>query len=344
MAHKDIILKSKKIRPHKTYMEPNFEGSTVLVDDQFDYVDLWLKRHANSDSVIFWQQSRNFYKASLILPRESKALPAYYCIMNATKALLTAKGQPYTSHHGLSGKSENRTTSLSNEICKIKGSGLLPSLGSYFGANIANKEVCLMNVFYNIPFIHRAYTITFRSSLNLFIPIEDAHFVRQTNGHEAWFCAKIIDPRYTKDHFICKQRGWERDITESKDFIIRSKRRFRWIPQGIPKHERIRKLTENHKKVRRDIKYIYGPSKLWYFKRNDKIDKILTWPTAALTYIAMHRLSELTRYDPQRLHKHFSCQHNWLLNEFINLACDNYIDQIASEITGQEFMCPGYRK
>jgi len=41
------------------------------------------------------------------------------------------------------------------------------------------------------------------------------------------------------------------------------------------------------------------------------------------------------------LRKHLETQHNWLLSEFIATACTQFIDEISSEITGQEFMTPG---
>lgn len=190
---------------------------------------------------------------------------------------------------------------------------------------------------------HRAYTVRYRGSQNLFIPITKPHFVRQNRGNKAWFSAEINDSCYCKKSIIEKQRGWEHDASESNRFIIRSKHRFSWITRGSTKSERISKLKKYHQRIRRDIKYIHGPSKLWYFKRNDRESNTLAWPTPALVYIAMHRLSELTRYDPKRLSRHFECQHNWLLSEFIKLATDNFIDQVASDITGQEFMVPGYR-
>lgn len=55
----------------------------------------------------------------------------------------------------------------------------------------------------------------------------------------------------------------------------------------------------------------------------------------------MHRLSELARYTPTLLAKHFEAQHNWLLSEFIARALHQFVDEISAEITGQEFMIPG---
>lgn len=61
----------------------------------------------------------------------------------------------------------------------------------------------------------------------------------------------------------------------------------------------------------------------------------------ALTFAAMHKLSEISRYSPDKLSRHFDCQHNWLLSDFITSAPAQFIDEISSELTGHEFMVPG---
>lgn len=51
----------------------------------------------------------------------------------------------------------------------------------------------------------------------------------------------------------------------------------------------------------------------------------------------MHRLSELARYKPYILKAHLESQHNWLLTEFIMRSSKQFIDEIATEITGDLF-------
>lgn len=325
-------------------MRPTFDAPTVIVSDQFDYVELWLKRNSSLESVLYWKQAENFYKASSILPDGSKAITSYYCMLNAAKALLSSKNISFSHLHGLSGRSIGNKTSLANELSTIKGTGIFVSLSRYFGANLSGRHVSVKDALYNLPFVHRSFTVTYRGAQELFIPIVNPHFVRQNRGNEAWFCAEIIDDKYKKREIFSRQRGWEVDIGIKSKFVIRRKRRFKWnTSRGSKKSERINQLIKYHQKIRRDIKYIHGSHRLWYFKRNDRVDGVLPWPTPVLIYIVMHRLSELTRYDPKRLRRHFECQHNWLLSEFINQAADNFIDQIASDITGHELMVPGYR-
>ncbi|MHA7832851.1 MAG: YaaC family protein, partial [Algiphilus sp.] len=81
-------------------MHPEFDAPTVLVSDHFDYVELWLKRNSNQAARLSWQQAENFYRASLEMPNESRPIAAYYCMLNAAKALLEAKGIAYLPFHG----------------------------------------------------------------------------------------------------------------------------------------------------------------------------------------------------------------------------------------------------
>ena len=62
-----------------------------------------------------------------------------------------------------------------------------------------------------------------------------------------------------------------------------------------------------------------------------------------LMMAAMHRLSELSRYDPAGLIKYLEGKENWLLTEFIELAAMQFIDEIVCEITSLEFGNPGIR-
>jgi len=62
-----------------------------------------------------------------------------------------------------------------------------------------------------------------------------------------------------------------------------------------------------------------------------------------ITFGALHRLSELERYAPDILDRHFNSDHNWLLSEFISIAIPQFIDELSCELTGQNFQMPGKR-
>lgn len=76
---KIISYKGKNLTLHKAIKNPNFEGKTVLVNDPWEYVEMWLKRNNHNDEALFyWQQSRQFYEASTMLPLTSSPLTTYY--------------------------------------------------------------------------------------------------------------------------------------------------------------------------------------------------------------------------------------------------------------------------
>lgn len=342
MAHRDIIINSKKVGPHKAYVGPKFNEKTILVESHFQFIEMWLQRHGNDESRVYWAQAKNFYHSALNTEISSKPLVAYYCMLNTTKSLLALKGIEVSAYHGISGCPLSNKAMLVNEGIEIKSDGIFIGLSKYFGASLEGKSVNLKDVLYNIPFIHRAFTTTHPGMQDLFIPIYDPHFVRNKNNNESWFCATIKDKQYAKESIFNKQRGWELDKSEEK-FTIRRKRRFKWVSRGVTKAQRIETLKDYHSKIRRDIKYIHSHQRLWYYKRNDRSSSVLPWPTPSLIYLGMHRLSEICRYEPLRLERHFKAQHNWLLNEFINHSLPNFVDQIACEICGLELMSPKIR-
>ena len=102
-------------------------------------------------------------------------------------------------------------------------------------------------------------------------------------------------------------------------------------------------MIRYNKAIRRFVFYIHGSPVSWYIKRtktttND--DNYISLPPLILIFAAMHRLSELARYDPGKLSNHFECKQNWLLSEFLKGSPIQFIDEISSEITGLEFKVP----
>lgn len=52
----------------------------------------------------------------------------------------------------------------------------------------------------------------------------------------------------------------------------------------------------------------------------------------------MHRLSEIARYKPEQLDRLVNGNENWLLHEYMQAALDQFVDEMASEITGREVL------
>lgn len=339
MAHREIQYKNKPLTIHKAFSNPRFNEKTILVTSTWDYMGLWFKRNHKEKALFYWQQAQHFYHATTELPKNSSPLTAYYCMLNAAKAFLLAKNITFSDRHGVTGRQRPGRTYLSNEIIKFKGGGILAELCRHLGESANNEEYSLQHLLYNMPFIHRAYDLSYDSAPELFIPIKNPEIVRSRTTNEAWFCAEL-DKKYANMNTVNRlSNNYERDAGITDRFVIRSTRRFDWIPSQ--KSQSLVRYQQYHKTLRKDLFYIHSPQRLWYIKRSNGVDGFIERSTITLIFAAMHKLSELARYSPERLANHFEGRYNWLLSEFISIAPLQFIDELSCELTGYEFMPPG---
>ena len=148
---------------------------------------------------------------------------------------------------------------------------------------------------------------------------------------------------FENEHSINKlDTDFQRDRGLLDKWTIRSKRRFKWRTGSANRAHNLNRLRNYHARIRRHLVYIQGTTRLWYLKRSTVSGWIPRYQLSMI-FAAAHRLGELARYAPDRLDKHFDNQHNWLLNEFITLGLEQFVDQIASETTGHDFMTTGSR-
>lgn len=330
--------------PQKAIVTPAFGNKTVLVRDPWDYVDMWLRREKHDKAIKYWNQARNFYQASKGIPNTASPLTLYYAFLNATKTLLTVKGRTFVEQHGTSGTIGAGKTNLQNEIVTFKPNGILSSLCKYFDEPCNNETYSVKALLYNLPFVHRCFNLTFPTGfVELFIPVLHPRFVIMDGSHDAWFCAELAE-HHTNQHIVNKvtPMGYERDIGVAEAFIIRKRTRFSWYRSGPQKAGNLTRLRRYHKNIRRDLLFIPGDRTLWYLKRRGQPSAINRHPLT-LTFAAMHRLSELARYKPTVLYRHFELKQNWLLSEFIAGAPFAFIDEMACEITNEDYMPPGVR-
>lgn len=339
MSNQALTVAGKTLRPHGALITPDFKKSRVLCADPWDFVSLWLKRKHQDDALFYWEQARHFYEASILLPSLSSPLTSYYCFLNATKALLTAKKVTFSENHGLSGKSIGKKTSLENEIVNFKGAGILPALCNLLGEVLSNKEYNLKDILWRMPFIHRSFCLTYTSATELFIPILKPCFIKKEGATESWFFANI-DKRYINAHIEdAVAPGFEiYNNPETKMYELRKEKRFIWSSRKL--EESICNLTKYHTTLRKRVVPIFASENRWYFIKNVSGYNDIQHSQLVLIFAAMHRLSELSRYDPIVFSNHFNVNHNWLLSEFITNAPNQFVYGIASEITGLEFIKP----
>lgn len=338
-----IKLKGKEIRPQKSVISPELAARNVLTNSPWDFVDLWMKKEKQKNALFYWNQARVFHEASKGLPTQSAPLLHYYSFMNAVKALLTAKSIVFNEHHGVTAHNMRNSASkisLTNEGVRIKQNGILPSLSLYYGETESAKVFSLQELLFNLPYIHRTYCLTYPSQTDMFIPIKDAEFVVNKSIKQAYFRAKL-----SKDFSTAQviKRLPASFIQDTDKGVIRSSSAVSFSRPGKPTSSDIKKLLGLHRALRHELQYINGAQTLWYIKSNTSGPRRISKLPSTLTLAAMHRLSELSRYKPLELDSFLSGQKNWLLSEFIQQAPNQFFDEIASEITGHQFLIPNVR-
>lgn len=341
-----IKVKNRRLWMHKGVRNPNFLAEHVLTRDPWLYVELWLKRQKSKDSLSYWTQARRFAEASEAMPVEAAPLAAYYAFLNATKALLTFKKCAKGKHHGVTGdRPENARAMLSNEQVTFQMGGVLPDLCAYFGDSATREVYSLADILWNIPFIHRAFRLTFKAKAELFIPLESACYVRKDGTSESYFSARIID-RFTDRRRLSSIPSSFEVIEDEGGLFVRRKKRFRWFvgrSSAEKIHEAHKRLEHYHSQTRRLVVSISGNKDLWYLKKKVANNNPGSRHVMPLMFAAMHRFSELARYDPNGFERHLSGQANWLITEFLRNSMDQFIDQVATEITGCQFWPPKIR-
>lgn len=343
MPNEELRYRGHRLRLKKATIAPDFGARTVLVADPWEYVDLWLRRQEKDRARFYWGQARDFATAAAGLPPTSAPLLSYYSMLNAVKALLEVNEVQFADRHGVGGYRKENGRGLTAEIVEFRRGGVFGALTQLLDEQSADEEEYnLKQLLYNLVWVHRAFSLTYRSAPELFVPILDPGFSRRAGSSEAWFTAFVAqrDRQLLTGTRMPNQYEW--DPTDSLGLTIRETTRFRWRHRDTS-DDNLTRLKNYHVRVRRRVTYINSSQWLWYIKRNVSSPDLVDHSSLVITFATMHRLSELARYEPHRLAGHLDAGHNWLLSEFISIALRQFVDEIAAEITGMDFMIPGTR-
>jgi hypothetical protein len=341
-----IRLVGRELRLHKAIVDPLLGTRTVLTNSPWGFVTLWLKRHRKHNALFFWDQAREFHAASAGMTAQSAPLVHYYSFMNAAKALLDAKGRSFTPYHGIRSqllRQPHDKIDLFNEGVKILTDGVLPALSLYLGETEPHRIHSLQELLFNLPFVHRTYCLTYKNQGDMFIPLTECEWVVDTKTMQAYLRATLskdfAHPRFIKrlpSSLIPDPLGGNiRAIRSAKSTTIAS----RSLRAAMDRNN----VAQLHRELRRDIQYIRGAQTLWYVKGVVGGPRRLARFPLTITLAAMHRLSEICRYRPTELASFLGGQKNWLLSEFVQLAPSQFIDELAAEITGHQFLAPNVR-
>lgn len=342
-----IKISGREAQLHKCVKSPNLASRTVLTKSPWQFVELWLKRHGKKEALFYWGQASEFGKASVGLPTQSAPLLHYYSFMNAAKAFLSAKGVAYSPYHGVKAHNMNGASSkisIVNEGVRILNNGIVPALSNYFGEQEATTTHSLQDLLFNLPHIHRTYCLTYPNQTEMFIPIVNPRFVYDAAANVVRLHAQIS--RNFQSHHVIRRIAPEfiADATaDPKSYEVVSAASRQFTRPLKPTAADLAALTSLQEALRRDLFYINGSETLWYLRSKVTGAKTLSRMPTTITLAAMHRLSELCRYKPVELSSFLGGQKNWLISEFIQQSPEQFMDEIAAELTGHRILVPNVR-
>jgi hypothetical protein len=347
MTISPVRVSGRDLRPHKAMVAPQLGGRTVLTRSPWEFVSLWLSREHRKDALFYWDQARRFADAATGMPVQSAPLLHYYSFMNAAKALLSAKNVVFRDSHGVSShnlRSSLTNIDLSNEGVKIHQQGVVASLSAYLGDTEASTIHDLKTLLFNLPFVHRTYCLTYRSQSDLFLPLQNCRYVFDSQNRTVYLEASLSDD-FAAPHYLRQlppsfspdpARHTDRRAIRSVEFASVARRT---LPSAADRAA----VLNLHRHVRRDLQYINATQTLWYLKGRVAGPSNLQRSPLTISIAAMHRLSELCRYRPMELASFLAGQRNWLLTEFVLMAPEQFLDGVASEMTGHQFLLPNVR-
>jgi hypothetical protein len=280
------------------------------------------------------------------MPPESAPLLYYYCFMNAAKALLTAKGKTFSPYHGVKGNDSAGVRSkitLANRGIRILANGVLPALSAFLGETETSKEHTLQELLFNLPHVHRTYCLTYRSQADLFLPLVGCEFALDDLTMEVYLRAELSEDFADRKYIRRLPATLMLDPQGANNRSLRSQSSIPVSTKNLRAPADLSNLIGLNRLLRADIQYIIGAHTLWYAKSLLNQPRRLARFPLTLTLAAMHRLSEMCRYHPMQLTALLSGQNNWLLSEFIHAAPTQFLDELASEITGHQFLVPSVR-
>lgn len=376
--------KGKILRMSKAYTNQDFAKPTVLTDDVFPYVTFFYASHGkalkfiNQDNAtkygnpnqfgyeFYWKQAEIFYKAAKELPFEASPVAAYYCMLNAAKSYLAYKSTTADdfvdefSLHGISEDANDTGLDLDSIMVKHKQKGVFPlfarTLDSDFNLIWPNgqKSYSLKSLLYNLAFVHRAYSMTYTTRSKkvdeLFSPLYAGDMPKYYQGNDGKAYLRV---ELEKEYFAANAQTIPSQIltTVNQNFKLYGNLGFCLISKDGARYNSScisSELRNNNQKYRRYFSYIRGSKRLWYLKRtelqNAQGPEVINLSDLTINMAAMHRVSEIARYKPEQLNRLMKSKENWLLHEFIAQALDQFIDELAAEITKQDIMNAGQKE
>ena len=373
--------RNRALRMNKAYTEQNYQSSTILTDDVFPYIEFYFTGHKKNIKYtnpmlkpqygdpkqyhysFYWKQATIFYNAAKELPIEASPLASYYCMLNAAKAYIVFRSHTaddfveYLGRHGLCEDKGHTGENLDTIYVKRqKGKTVFQKFGNLLEPNFdalwaQGDSWSLKKLLYNLAYLHRAYVTTYtkprgKKIVEQFIPLNTGNAPAYHKGNDGNLYLLIgLDRKFFPNSITMLPSVVSASVADA--FYVDPNNRFTLISKHGARRNSdsiSKELKDLNKELRRKFQYIKSTKRLWYLKQTGlNSPDILNVNSMLISMAVMHRFSEIVRYKPEQLARLMQSEENWLIHEFLTLALDQFIDEIAAEITGQEIMSTGVK-
>ncbi len=261
--------------------------------------------------------------------------------------------------HGLYEIIEDQGDGISGITICHKEKGVFPLFASLLDRDFSSvwsagksHSLSLQVLLYNLPFVHRAYQLTYSTRKTkveeMFLLLQvgsSPEYIKGSDGKA--YLRILLDP----NHFPAYVTSIPNNIMDTisdrfaliggRGFALRSVEGAKWNSNGSVSSD----LRDMMNRQRKDYCYIRSSSRIWYLRRlTSTTQECLQLNTMTINMAIMHRLSEIVRYKPEQLQRLLQAEENWLLHEYMSLALDQFLDELAAEITHKDIMCTGVKE
>jgi hypothetical protein len=311
----------------------------VLAADIWAFVD----HHFAKDPTLarcryFWRQAQQFSRGLGDQPYASQPLHLYYCMLNATKAMILSRPSittPNFEYHGLSftisadppppaPPSDGLLSTVS-----VKGDGVFRELCRWMGDVVPpNRRFSLIDLLREVPCGHRAFC-TATGEAEVFTALATPMKLREDRGTFR-FEAKL--PEHVDVNSLLLPKGL---YLLPKERAIRTQNK-KLNPAG---GTFLADLAAYHRVCRRSIQMIQGVAGPSHYFRSAGPSPH-GFSQISLNFAVAFALSSLARYQPETLERVFDDPRGWIVKEYLRTALQQQIAFIAAEITGRIIQQP----
>ena len=302
-----------------------------------------LDSKAHRRFIAYVNQAKDYYGATAGTSPVSKPLPAYYFVLNLTKAFLTAVEPETTAsdkiRHGTSDEfKRTQRYHIQQERIAVQPNGVFRLLAGQTGANYCYPPKHILRLLDLLSYLPEAvdlYADAMDRAPKL-LPINSCKLLFADK--KGWLRVEI-----DKDTLRQRQIGHEKVLERCSIFgrafrLVQSDQRtasyesIETVPYGnSPKEAASGLCTLYDQALIASNRTLRGPQRYLVVSARPNL-----LSHEAVAFAVFHHLSNMVRYRPQDVEKLKDTKYFWLFSSWVERACENYLLNLASRITGEE--------